>query len=121
MRREKFAGCVSGATAETTVFFIFSEPLTGTSQCHSAKRICLLMQEIQETWIRFLDPEDPLAKEMAAPSNIFAWKSHEHRSLVGYGRWVRKELDMTEHTIFEPVESREAPPTSSFPGFSEPP
>ena len=32
------------------------------------------MQEIQETWIRFLGPEDPLEKEMAAPSNISAWE-----------------------------------------------
>ena len=29
---------------------------------------------MQETWVRFLDWEDPLEKEMAACSNILAWK-----------------------------------------------
>ena len=29
---------------------------------------------MQETWIRPLGPEDPLEKEMAAHSNILAWK-----------------------------------------------
>ena len=29
---------------------------------------------MQETWVRFLDWEDPLEKGMAAPSNILAWR-----------------------------------------------
>ena len=32
------------------------------------------MQETQETWIRSLGWEDPLKKEMAAHSSIFAWE-----------------------------------------------
>ena len=32
------------------------------------------MQEIQETWDPTLDQEDPLEKEMAAPSSILAWE-----------------------------------------------
>ena len=29
---------------------------------------------MQETWVRFLDWEDPLEKEMATHSNILAWR-----------------------------------------------
>ena len=32
------------------------------------------MQEAQETLVRFLGWEDPLKKEMAAHSSIFAWE-----------------------------------------------
>ena len=31
-------------------------------------------QETQETWVRSLDREDPLEKEMATHSSILAWK-----------------------------------------------
>ena len=29
---------------------------------------------MQETWVQFLGYEDPLEKEMATDSNIFAWR-----------------------------------------------
>ena len=29
---------------------------------------------VQETWVRFLDREDPLEKEMATHSSILVWK-----------------------------------------------
>ena len=29
---------------------------------------------VQETWVRFLGREDPLEKEMATHSSIFAWR-----------------------------------------------
>jgi len=29
---------------------------------------------IQETWVRFLGQEDPLAKKMAAHSSVLAWR-----------------------------------------------
>ena len=32
------------------------------------------MQEMLETWVQFLDEEDPLEKEMATYSSILAWK-----------------------------------------------
>ena len=35
---------------------------------------------------------------MATHSSILAWKIPWQRSLVGYGPWGHKELDMTEHT-----------------------
>ena len=31
-------------------------------------------QEMQETWVRYLDREDPLEKEVATYSSILAWK-----------------------------------------------
>ena len=37
-------------------------------------RICLPMQETQETWVRFLSQEDPLEKEIATHSSILTWK-----------------------------------------------
>ena len=38
----------------------------------SLGRICLPMQEMQETWIQSLGQEDPLEKKMATHSNILA-------------------------------------------------
>ena len=32
------------------------------------------MQEMQETWVQALGPEDPLEKEMATHSSILAWE-----------------------------------------------
>ena len=32
------------------------------------------MEEMQETWVRPLDQEDPIEKEMATDSSILAWK-----------------------------------------------
>ena len=37
-------------------------------------RICLPMQEMQETWVQSLGQEDPLEKEMATHSSTLAWK-----------------------------------------------
>ena len=38
------------------------------------KRICLPVQEIQETLVRSLGHEDPLEGRLATCSSIFAWK-----------------------------------------------
>ena len=32
------------------------------------------MQEVQETWVQFLGPEDPLEEGMATHSSIIAWR-----------------------------------------------
>ena len=32
------------------------------------------LHAVQETWVRFLGREDPLEKEMATHSSVFAWK-----------------------------------------------
>ena len=35
---------------------------------------CQSMQEMQETWVRYVGQEDPLEKGMATHSSILAWK-----------------------------------------------
>ena len=50
----------------------------------SGKRICLPMQETQEIWVQFLEPEDSLKEEMATHSSILASESLGQRSPVGY-------------------------------------
>ena len=49
-----------------------------------------------ETRVWSLGGEDPLGKEMATHSSIFAWKIHGWRNLVGYSPWGSKESDTTE-------------------------
>ena len=44
------------------------------SQVAQWKRVCLPLQETQETWVRSLNQEDPLEGEMATHSNILAWE-----------------------------------------------
>ena len=50
------------------------------------------MQEVQDTRVWFLGPEDPLEKEMATHSSLLAWKPHGQRSLVVYNPQGQKEL-----------------------------
>ena len=45
------------------------------------------MQKTQEMWFQSLGQEDPLEKEMATYSSIFAWEIHGQRSLAGYSPW----------------------------------
>ena len=40
----------------------------------TAVRLCLPMQETQETWVRSLGQEDPPEKEMAPYSSFLAWE-----------------------------------------------
>ena len=46
---------------------------------------------MQETWVRFLDQEDPLGKEMATHSNILAWRIPMDR-----GAWRATVLGLQE-------------------------
>ena len=48
---------------------LFLRPMDGVGE-----RICLPLQETQETQVQSLDQEDPLEDEMATHSSIFAWK-----------------------------------------------
>ena len=50
---------------------------------------------IQETRVPSLAREDPLEREMATHSSIFARKIHGQRSLVGYSPWGLKESHST--------------------------
>ena len=49
---------------------------------------------MQETWVRFLDQEDPLEKEMATHSSILAWTILWKRSLYATVHGV-EESDTT--------------------------
>ena len=53
------------------------------------------MPAMQETWVRSLDQEDPLEKEMATPVSL-PGEFHGQRSLVDYSPQGRKESDTTE-------------------------
>ena len=58
------------------------------------------LSTMQETWVRALDWEDPLEKEMAIHSSTVAWKipwTKEPGTLQSMGR---KELDTTEQLHF---------------------
>ena len=48
------------------------------------------LPEMQETWVQFLDLEDPLEKKVATHSSILAWR-------IPQGR---KESDTTERLHF---------------------
>ena len=57
-----------------------------------------LLPAVQETWVRSLDQEDPLGKEMATLSSTLAWKipwTEEPGRLQSMGV---TESDMTEVT-----------------------
>ena len=54
------------------------------------------MQEIQETCVQFLGPEDPLEEGMATHSSILAWRFPWTKIPGSHGPWGCKELDMTE-------------------------
>ena len=53
------------------------------------------LSTVQETWVRSLDQEDPLEKEMATHSSTLAWKipwTEERSRLQSMGS---QELDIT--------------------------
>ena len=54
------------------------------------------LSSMWETRVRSLGWEDPLEKEMAAHSDILAWKIPWTRILLGYGPWHCKESDTTD-------------------------
>ena len=63
---------------------------------------------MQETWVWFLGQEDPLDKEMATHSSIFAWRITLAEEPGGLQSVGHKEQDMTEQLtlslfFFSPV------------------
>ena len=52
---------------------------------------------MEETWIRFLDWEDPSGGGHGNPLQYSCLENpHEQRSLAGYSPWSREESDATE-------------------------
>ena len=50
---------------------------------------------MQDTWVQFLGPEDPLEKEIATPSSILAWKNPMDREPGGLQFIGLQELNTT--------------------------
>ena len=53
---------------------------------------------MQKTWVPSLGQKDPLEKEMATYSSIFAWRIPWTEEPGGYSPWGLKESDSTEVT-----------------------
>ena len=55
---------------------------------------------MRETWVRSLDWDHPLEKEMATHSSILAWRIPRLEELGGLQSMGRKESDTTERLHF---------------------
>ena len=56
------------------------------------------MQEMQETWVRFLGQEDPLEEGMAIYSGILTWRIPWTEEPAAYSPRGLKESHLTETT-----------------------
>ena len=56
------------------------------------------MQEMQETWVRFLGQEDPLEEGMAIYSGILTWRIPWTEEPAAYSPQGLKESHLTETT-----------------------
>ena len=54
--------------------------------------------ELQETWVQFLDQEDPLEEGMATHFSKLAWRIPWTKEAGAYSPKSRKESDTTEAT-----------------------
>ena len=61
------------------------------------KRICLPVQETQETLVQSLGGEDPLEEEMATHSSILAWRIPWTEEPSGLQSIGSKESDPAKH------------------------
>ena len=60
------------------------------------------MQEMQEMWLRSLDREDPLEKELTTHSGILAWEIQWTEEPGGYNPWGRKRIGHDLETKQQP-------------------
>ena len=67
------------------------------------ERICLPVQEMQETWVQSLGQEDSLEEETATHSSILAWES----------RWGHRVKNDQAHTHYNYLHTY----ISFFPGY----
>ena len=66
------------------------------SQVAQQQRICLPMQETQETWVRSLGWEDPLEEGMTTHSSIPAWRIPWTEEAGGLQSMGSQESDTVE-------------------------
>ena len=57
------------------------------------------LPEMQETWVTFLDWEDPLEKEMATTPVFLPGESHGQRSMAGCSSWGRKSQTRLQKSL----------------------
>ena len=82
-------------------------------------RICLPLQEMQETWVQSLgrrsSGEGPASVFLKQPAPVFlCGKSHGQRSLAGYSPPGRKQSDTTEHSTITSLGISEGCPEKAF-------
>ena len=56
------------------MILVISSEIKKASPMSQWQRICLPIQETQDTWVQSLGWEDPLEKRMATHSSILAWE-----------------------------------------------
>ena len=71
-------GCKESGTIERLIFTFYKE----LPRLLSGKRICLPVQQMQETWVQSLGQEDPLEEGMATHSSILSGDSRGQRNLA---------------------------------------
>ena len=74
-------------------FILYQAPLMAQTVKH--------LPAMLETWVRFLDQEDPLEKEMASTAAVLPGKRHRRRSLAGYSPWGHKESTRLSDFTFQ--------------------
>ena len=67
-----------------------------TLNLYRASLVAEMVKCLSAMQVQSLSWEEPLEEEMAAHSNILAWKIPWVQSLVGYRPWGHKEWDTTE-------------------------
>ena len=58
-----------------------------------------ILLSVQETWVQFLDWEDPLEEGMATHSSTLAWRIPWTEEPGGQSLWAHKESHTTERLI----------------------
>ena len=86
MLRESFIPLPSWAELPKAVLSLASQVVQWL------KKICLPVQEMQETWVWLLDQEDPLEEEMTPTPVFLPGKFYGQRSLAGYSPWGQMEV-----------------------------
>ena len=89
------AGCIG-----TCVKIKASEQGSEAAGMGSVAQRLKRLPAMRETWVRSLDWEDPLEKEMTTHSSILAWRIPWMEELGGLQSTGRKESDTTERLHF---------------------
>ena len=98
MRDDCIPGSHNQDGIQSLLYWLELYPVLGGLPGGSVLRNLPAMQETQETWVRSLDREYPLEKEMASHFSILVCEIPWTVSLAGCHPQGCKELDMTKAT-----------------------